>query len=132
MTDFNSINPDKGLNTSFNANRQARNNNQEPNNAAGSATPQGDPYANLKTDPDKMLNLMAAQGKQKLQGQIENPAIERSVATFASSVSPERHAQVSQLMAKTYQDEIGAQPSPGLLQDMVDNYLIGQPVIQGQ
>jgi len=129
MTDFNSINPDKKLN--FNAKKQNKGGSPDPNagNQAGNNTP-ADPYAELKTDPGKMLNLMATQGKQNIQGQIESPSIERSISAFTGKVSPERHAHVTKLMAQTYQTETGRTAHPALLQDMVDNYLIGQPSIQ--
>jgi hypothetical protein len=131
MTDFNNINPDKKMSTGFNTKRQDKDKSPNPdagNNAPN--TPASDPYAELKTDPGKMLELMAAQGKQNAQGLIENAGLERAVTAFSNRISPERHAQVAKLMAETYQNETGKAPHPGLLQDLVDNYLIGKPVIQ--
>jgi hypothetical protein len=131
MTDFNNFNPDKKLSTGFNAKPQGKGKNQNPDAGSNAPnTPASDPYADRKTDPGKMLELMAAQGKQNAQGLIENPGIERAVTTFSSHISPDRHAQVAKLMAETYQNETGKAPHPGLLQDMVDNYLIGTPVIK--
>jgi hypothetical protein len=130
MTDFNNINPDKNLNTGFNAKRQGKGNSKNQNAGGTPNTPPNDPYAERKTDPAKMLDLMATQGKLNAQGLIENPGIERAMTAFSNQISPERHAQVSKLMAETYQNETGATPHPGLLQDLVDDYLIGKPVIQ--
>ena len=129
MTDFNSFNPDSGLRANLNNKRQSGSGKPQPSPSVHAGAPPVDPYADLKTDPNKMLNLMAAQGRQNIYTQLESPVIENSVLGFTGSISPERHAQVSKLMAQTYQNETGRPPSPGLLQDMVDNYLIGSVVI---
>jgi len=129
MTDFNNINPDSSLRAKFTNKRQSGSGNPQPSPGASTGAPPVDPYADLKTDPGKMLNLMAAQGRQNVHTQLESPVIENSVLGFSGAVTPERHAQVTSLMAQTYQNEVGKPPSPGLLQDMVDNYLIGSVVI---
>jgi hypothetical protein len=130
MTDFNSINPDKNLSAKFHSNRQAKGGQPDPNAAKGEAAPTGDPYAELKMTPDKMLDLLAAQGRVNSQNQIENPAIEKSVNAFTKSITPERHAQVCKQLEQAYVAEMGSKPHPAVLQDMVDNYLIGKPMVQ--
>ena len=130
MTDFKGINPDKNLGASFNTNRQGKGGKPDDQTAQNDNGPAGDPYANLKMDPDRMLDLLAAQGKFNVQSNFENPGIERAMNAFADNITPERHAQVTRMMSQAYSDEFGSNPSPELLQDLVDNYLIGQPAIQ--
>ncbi len=130
MTDFNNINPDRSLNAKFNTHRPAQGGQPDATAAQGQSGESVDPYADLKMDPDKMLNLLAAQGRVNTQTQIENPGIERSVGAFTQAVSPEQHSQVAQQMSQAYQHEFGVNPHPAVLQDLVDNHLIGKPVVQ--
>lgn len=127
MTDFNRINPNKGMQTNFSSKRQSHTDSQPTPGA--NAGPSPNPSTDLTTDPNTILNLMAAQGRQNIQGKWESPVIENSVQAFTGNITPDDHAQVTSLMVKTYENEFGRPPSPGLLQDMVDNYLIGSVVI---
>ena len=130
MSDFNSINPDKNLSAKFNSQRPAQGGQPDAGAVPGKPADAVDPYAELKMDPDKMLNLLAAQGRVNTQNQIENPGIERSVGAFTQAVSPEHHSQVAQTMSQAYQHEFGVKPHPAVLQDLVDNHIIGKPVVQ--
>ena len=125
MSDFNNINPDKNLKANFHTNKKAKGG--APDSQAGTpdTTPSTDPYAGLKMSPDKMLDLLAAQGKVNSQNQIENPAIERSVLAFTSKVTPEVHAQVTQKYTQAHINETGRKPHPAVLQKLVDDELIG-------
>jgi hypothetical protein len=130
MTDFKGINPDKNLGANFNANRQGKGGKPDQQSAQGNGSTAGDPYADLKMDPNRMLDLLNTQAKLNIPAGFENTGIERSMNSFAAAVTPERHAQVSRMMTQAYSDEFGANPSPDVLQDLVDNYLIGGVSIQ--
>lgn len=130
MTDFKGFNPDKNLGANFNTNRQGKGSKPDATPEQPQATPPTDPYANLKMDPDRMMNLLSAQAKLNLPNQIENPGIEKSMQVFSQTISPERHARVTRLMSQAYSTEFGSIPSPETLQTMVDDYLIGQVAIQ--
>jgi hypothetical protein len=130
MTDFKGINPDKNLGANFNANRQGKNAKPDHQAAQDENATAGDPYANLKMDPDRMMDLLAAQAKYNISGQFENTGIEKSINAFSSMVSPERHARVSHMLGQAFADEFGTQPSPEILQELVDNYLIGHVAVQ--
>jgi hypothetical protein len=130
MTDFKGINPDKNLGANFNTNRNGQGAKSDQQAKQGDVAPAGDPYADLKMDPDRMLDLLATQAKFNGQVNFENTGIERAVTSFASAITPERHAQVSQMMSNAYADEFGSKPNQQLLQDLVDNYLIGGVSIQ--
>ncbi|MCE3233953.1 MAG: hypothetical protein K0Q50_133 [Vampirovibrio sp.] len=131
MTDFTGFNPDKNLGANFNANRQGKGSKPDANaDNQPQATPPGDPYASLKMDPERMMNLLSAQARFNIPSNIENPGIEKSMFAFTQAVSPERHARVTRLMNQAYTTEFGTPPNPETLQTMVDDYLIGQVVIQ--
>jgi hypothetical protein len=135
MTDMNGFNPDKKLGAHFTPGSKAKKQ-EAAEHSKPAAGENIDPYADLKVAPDRMLDLLAAQGKSqqmhaKLGGTPASIAsIERSVESFVDSVSPERHSLMSRMLEQTFQQEFGKKPSPGLLQEMLDNYLLGQPVIQ--
>jgi hypothetical protein len=129
MTDFNGINPEKNTGAGFNANRQSQG--QQPEADAGQDAPvPTDPYADLKIDPDYLLKLLGAQAKLNLPAGVENAGVDKTVAGFTDTISPERHARVIRVFEQAYSQEFGASPSPGLLQDMVDDYLIGRVNVQ--
>ncbi len=128
MTDFKGINPDKKAN--FNANRQGKGASDEKPEAAQGATPSGDPYADLKVDPNHLMKLLAEQAKLNVPSDVQNAGINQTVAQFASEVSPERHSRLKRLIEQTYTQEFGKEPNPQVLQNILDNYLIGQPVVQ--
>jgi hypothetical protein len=126
MTDFNSINPEPSK-ANLNANRQNKNA-QTPDAANDNTTaPATDPYANLKMDPDQMFKLLDAQAKMNIPAGIDGSS---AMTSFSGAVSPERHARVSRLMEQAYTQEFGNTPGPGILQDLVDDYLIGRPSVQ--
>lgn len=130
MTDFKGFNPDKNLGTNFNANRQGKG--AQPEKPAESQEPlsNGDPYANQKMDPNHVLKLLAAQSKLNIPMDIENPGITKTVAQFTSEISPERHARVSRLIEQAYTQEFGQPPSAEMLQNILDDYLVGRPSFQ--
>lgn len=130
MTDFKGFNPDKNLGANFNANRQGKNAKPNANLPQGDNLPAGDPYAGQKLDPDRMMDLLAAQAKLNIPSQVENPGIERSIEAFTQQIPPERHARVSNLLQQVYTDEFGALPGADILQNMVDDYLIGHVSVQ--
>ncbi len=132
MTDMNGFNPDKKLGAHFTPGSKQKKQEAAETNKPVTGEP-GDPYADLKIAPDRMLDLLAAQGKsQHMHAQLGGgPAnIERSIESFVDSVSPERHSLMSRMLEQTFQQEFGKKPSPTLLQEMLDDYLVGQPVIQ--
>jgi len=129
MTDFN-INRDKNLNTGFNTNRQAKSGQPDAQSEQQAVPPAGDPYADMKTDPDTMMNLLAAYSKPNAAMQITNSRLDQLMAEFSQQITPEAHAQLTDQITKTYQDETGKTPSPEFVQDVLDNYLMGQVVIQ--
>lgn len=133
MTDFKGFNPDKNLGANFNTNRHNKNTKPETQPEQAEAQPGSDPYANLKMDPDRMMDLLSAQAKSnniKFSGVGNAGSIEKSVAAFETSVSPERHSLVSRMLEQTFESEFGKKPPVGILQDMVDDYLIGQVLVQ--
>jgi hypothetical protein len=133
MTDFKGFNPDKSLGLNFQPNHP--NNGKQPGSSSPAEKDQApvDPYADLKMDPARMMDLLAVQGKSN-QSQLSGIGgvnhIEMAMETFSNSISLERHSLTSRLLEQTYQNEFGAQPEAGILQDILDDYLIGQPVIQ--
>lgn len=132
MTDMNGFNPDKKLGAHFTPGSKPK---KQEAAEAGSAQPNGstDPYVDLKIPPDRMLDLLAAQGKsQHMHAQLSGvPAnVERSIERFMDTVSPERHSLMSRMLEQTFQQEFGKKPPTELLQEMLDDYLVGQPVIQ--
>jgi hypothetical protein len=129
MTDFN-INRDKNLNTGFNTNRQAKGNQPDAQAEQSAVPPATDPYADLKTDPDTMMNLLAAHSMPNAAMQITNSRMDQLMAQFSQQITPEAHAQLTDQITKAYQDETGKTPSPEFVQDVLDNYLMGQVVIQ--
>ena len=133
MTDFKGFNPDKNLGRDFQINRQNKGRQAEPGPEASDSQPPVDPYADLKMDPSRMMDLLAAQGKSN-QAQFAAAGntgnIESSIEAFTAALSPEHHSFTSRLLEQTFQNEFGQKPSAGLLQDILDDYLIGQPVIQ--
>jgi len=84
-------------------------------------------------DPDRMLSMMAQMGSINAGG-IENVALGRSIdqslSTFFDSVTPEAHAQLYASFEQAFQNEFGMTPSAHLVQEALDNFLIGSPVIQ--
>lgn len=130
MTDFNGLNPDKHIGPNMNPNRQGKGAQPEPGHAPEEAGAAGDPFADLKVDPNHMLQLLAAQSKLNISPDVENPGISRAVAAFANEVSPERFARLERIVSNAYEQEFGKVPSPELLQDILADYLIGRPVIQ--
>ncbi|WP_373533274.1 hypothetical protein [Vampirovibrio sp.] len=133
MTDFKGFNPDKNLGANFQPNRQAKSQKAETNLPAEESQTPVDPYADLKMDPSRMMDLLAAQGKPnqiQVAGAGAAHHIEMAMESFSSQISPERHSLTSRLLEQTYQHEFGAKPAAGILQDILDDYLIGQPVIQ--
>lgn len=80
-------------------------------------------------DADKILGLLGQMGAQNLS-QVENVAMDKSMAAFANSVTPEAHAKLYSTFESSFKEEFGFQPSPQLVQEALDNYLIGTPAIQ--
>lgn len=133
MTDFKGFNPDKNVGTNFNTNRNHKKNQSEAKPEGDETSAAIDPYADLKMDPDRMMELLATQAKANQRHITAPPGtgnIEKSVAAFEASISPERHSFVSRMLEQTYENEFGKKPSPAMLQDIVDNYLVGQAHIQ--
>lgn len=130
MTDFKGFNPDKNLGANFNTKQNGKSRKPDQPAKQADTAPTSDPYADLKMDPSRMLDLLTTQAKLNSPVNFENTGIERAMNTFSSSVTPERHAKVSQMMTQAYTDEFGSKPSQQILQDLVDNYLIGGVAIQ--
>ena len=129
MTDFNSgsFDPTKvGGNYNQQGGKKPSDNGGQPEQAQ---PPAGDPYADLKVDPSRLMELLSAQAKANLPAELQNPSINSSIAAFSSVVTPERHARATRLVSQAYATEFGKPPSEELLQEMVDNYLIGTPAI---
>jgi hypothetical protein len=129
MTDFN-INRDKNLNTGFNTNRQAKSGQPDAQAEQQATSPTENPYAESQIHPDEMMNLLAAYSKPNAAMQITNSRMDQLMAQFSQQITPEAHAQLTDQITKAYQDETGKTPSPEFVQDVLDNYLMGQVVIQ--
>ncbi len=126
MPDFNGINP---FGVPFNTNRQTKKNNQEPDTNDNPSASNEDPYADLKVSPDHVYNLLSSQSGFALRNvNVDN--MERMMHASTGMVSPEEHAKVTSQFRDGYRKEFGSFPPPDLLEEMVDNYLIGQVVIQ--
>lgn len=130
MTDFNGLNPEQHLKTSFNANKQGKGAQQDQTAEQGETAPAVDPYADQKLSPDHLMSLLAAQAKLNIPSEVENAGINQAVAKFTTAISPERHARLSRIISQAYEQEFGQAPPPELLQDIVDDYLIGRPNVQ--
>jgi hypothetical protein len=130
MTDFNSFDPSKKNinNANLNPNRQGKGKEEAPAEGAEQQSA-GDPYADLKMDPNKLMNILAAQAKQNAS-KIENVSVNSSVAAFSEFMSPERHSRLSRMFEQAYKEEFGSIPDEGTLQNILDDYIVGQPVIQ--
>jgi hypothetical protein len=128
MTEFKGINPDKKVN--YNANRQGKGKADDTAAAPQEQAPTGDPYADLKMDPNHLMSLLATQAKLNMPPGVGNASIDNHMNKFATDITPERHARACRIMEQTYTQEFGKAPSPELLQDLVDDYLVGRPVVQ--
>lgn len=78
--------------------------------------------ADLSIPPEDMLNLLAAQGQNNMS-LVGKPPL------FTGFPSVQQHSQITAEMASLFEKEFGQQASPDVLQEMVDNYIIGSPVI---
>jgi hypothetical protein len=133
MTDFKGFNPDRSLGSNFQTNRKGNGKPPETSSPTEKEQAPVDPYADLKMPPARMMDLLSAQGSSNQALLASNGVvnhIEMAINAFSNSVSPERHSLASRLLEQTYQNEFGGKPGAGILQDILDDYLIGQPVIQ--
>ena len=87
------------------------------------------PAPRQTVDADKMMGLLGQLGAQNL-GQIENVGMDKSMAQFESMISPEAHAKLYSSFERSFKEEFGFQPSAQLVQEALDNYLIGTPSVQ--
>ncbi|WP_303674533.1 hypothetical protein [Vampirovibrio chlorellavorus] len=132
MTDMNGFNPDKKLGAHFTPGSKQKKQ-EAPETGTSAAGEPGDPYADLKITPDRMLDLLAAQGKsQHMHARLGGSpsSVERAMDSFMGTISPEGHSLMSRMLEQTFLQEFGKKPSPAMLQEILDNYLVGQPVIQ--
>lgn len=128
MTDFSNLNPDNNLRTGGLTPGRQSGPPKPDGNVEQPAAPPGDPYADLKMDPDRMMALLSAQSRANIQ-RIEHPGIEKSMDAFKNEISPERHAEVTQKISRLFANEFQSPPNPEMLQQLVDDFLIGQPSI---
>lgn len=126
-TDFNSFDPNKVGQTSFGQHKGGK---KAADNGQGAteAGNQGDPYADLKMDPSRLLDLLSAQARQNLPADLQNPSITNSISAFTNLVSPDRHARISRIFQQAYTEEFGQPPSDDVLENLVADYIIGRPV----
>lgn len=131
MTDFNSFDPNKKIKgASFNSNSQGKGKSEEAPETQDQG-PAVDPYANLKLDPNKLMKLLSAQAQLNVPSEVANAGINRAMDNFATNFSPERHERLSRIIENAYTQEFGKAPSAEVLQELLDDYVIGQPVVQG-
>lgn len=130
MSDFNNINQNPNR-LQFGKSQHLKNKQPKQTNDGLETKVPSDPHASMKMEPGKMMNLLASQAQQGGKAQVEASQIGQQMARFAGGISPERHAQVSKQLRNAYQLEFGKPPSKGVLQELVDDYLIGRPQIQG-
>lgn len=132
MTDMNGFNPNKKMGPHFTPNQKSKHPNPTADSSPSAAGP-SNPQADLQMDPNQVLDLLAVQGQAnrispKFTG--ASNGIERSIQAFSTAISPERHSLMSRMLEQTFQKEFGKKPSPALLQEILDHYLVGEPVIQ--
>lgn len=107
-------------------NNQSQNKHAQPEAEASEAAATVDRYADAKKDPNTILNLMAAQGRQNVSPDV---AMQAKMLDFGKNITPESHAATVSMMQDAYTQEFGKAPSASVLQSMVDDYLIGSPQI---
>jgi hypothetical protein len=130
MSDFNNgFNPanQKNQGINFNPNKQGKGSQPEESAESAEQSKPVDPWANTRPDPDHVLNLLAMQGKLNMPAEA---LMHTNMQAFGAQISPDRHAFASRMLEQAYTQEFGKPPAPGMLQELVDNYLIGHVVIQ--
>ena len=89
------------------------------------------PIERQTIDPDRMMDLMAQMGAMNMAaGNVENVSVGRNLDTFLNNVTPDAHAKLYSTFENAIRSEFGIDPSPELVQEALDNYLIGTPVVQ--
>jgi len=122
------------MSNGINPNDPNRLNAAQFNNKKKGNTPEANTESNAPVNPapadrqtvdaDKILGLLGQMGAQNLS-QVENVAMDKSMAAFSNMISPEAHAKLYSTFESSFKEEFGFQPSPHLVQEAVDNYLIG-------
>lgn len=129
--DPNKFDPNKGIHQTNLNNQKGGKKQEAATEQAADATSTGDPYAELKMDPSQLMSLLSAQAKYNLHNsQIEHTPIQKSVLAFTDAISPEAHSKLSARISKAYTEEFGKPPSAEVLQNAIDDYLIGVPVVE--
>lgn len=85
--------------------------------------------ASHPVEPGAVLKFLTQQGNLNLGG-IENVPIANSMAAFQTAISVERHQHLSATFRTTYKEEFGNPPTDNQVQELVDDFIIGVPVIQ--
>lgn len=129
---INSNNDPNRLNASqFNQQKQSKPDTGSQRDEEQAPAPQAQERPSV--DPDRMMAMMAQIGAMNA-GNVENVALNRSIDqslnTFFDSVTPETHAKLYETFEKAFQAEFGITPGAHLVQEALDNFLIGSPVIQ--
>jgi hypothetical protein len=130
MSDFNNgFNPadkrNQGLN--FNPNKQGKGAQPEQPAEPAGQDQAVDPWAGQRPDADHLLKILTLHASQNKPVEA---LMRANVQAFESQISPERHAFATKMLEQAYTQEFGKPPAPGMLQELVDNYLIGHVVIQ--
>jgi hypothetical protein len=122
MTNFDKFNPGTNNNpvNPLNFGKTSKPDASDPSPEEGDAN---ESAASLAIPPDQMLDMLAAQSMTRI------PLQKSESALFKGMPNLEQHRQISQTLSNAYTEEFGSPPSPHVLQDMVDNHIIGTPVI---
>lgn len=128
-TDFNSFDPNKVGQTGFNAKRQGGNNAPDHSQAQENPGHQGDPYANLKMDPSRLMDLLSAQARLNVPADVQNAGVTRNIDAFSNLFPPERYERLTRIFSQAYAEEFGQPPSEELVESLVSDYIIGRPVV---
>lgn len=124
----NGINPNdpNRLNAAQFSNQKKGNAPEAGNESNASVNPA--PADRQTVDADKILGLLGQMGAQNL-GQVENVAMDKAMAAFSNTITPEAHAKLYSSFENAFKNELGIAPA-NLVQAALDDYLIGTPVIQ--
>jgi len=102
---------------------------QQPGEQEEAPAAQAPSAPGKSVEPGAVLKFLTQQGNLNLGG-IENVPISNSISAFQTAISVERHQHLSTTFRTTYQEEFGTEPSDNQVQELVDDFIIGVPVIQ--
>lgn len=125
----NGINPNEHNRINKSNLNQQKKGSQPESAAEQEAAAQAAPDHHQPVDPSKIMDFLSSQGMMNISN-VENVPVVNSMMRFLDRVSPENHEKLYASFEKAFQEEFGITANPNLVQEALDDYLIGTPVIQ--